>query len=160
MTSLVALRECSLLGCLSEEQRQRILPLCSRLELEDGARLFTQGQIAKFLYVVEQGRAALDLAVCSHDGSSLSRPATVAMPGPGEAFGWSAVIEPHTMTLSAHAVGRSIFVLIDGLGLKELLHRDSNMGYIFMSALSQLLAERLMQTRETLIYERGLILRA
>lgn len=117
--------------------------------------LFRQGQPARALYVVEKGRAALELSLRHAEGASLAHPATVATVGPGEAIGWSAVVEPHIMTLSARSLGASSFILIDGMALTELLRKHKDMGFVFMEALCRLLAERLMQTRETLIYERG-----
>ncbi len=159
MNTTEVLGSCKLFACLREEQLQRLLPLCSRRNAQEGDLLFSQGQPARHLYVVAEGRAALDLVVQRHDGYGYSNPATVAIEGPGEAFGWSAIVEPHKMTLSARSIGPSSFILVDGPCLKELLQRHKDIGFPFMTALSQLLAERLIQTREALLYERGLAIR-
>ncbi|MBI4312421.1 MAG: cyclic nucleotide-binding domain-containing protein [Chloroflexi bacterium] len=159
MSETETLGRCSLFACFKESDLERIVPLCNRWDVEDGAVLFRQGQLAKSLYVVERGRAALDLSVPRQDSSGYSDSANVAILGPGEAFGWSAVMEPHIMTLSARAIGPGSFILIDGSALKEMLQRHKELGCLFMTALAQLLADRLIQTREALIYERGIALR-
>ncbi|MBI4340600.1 MAG: cyclic nucleotide-binding domain-containing protein [Chloroflexi bacterium] len=155
MTIAEVLLRCSLFSCMGEEELQRIVPLCTRLAAADGATFFRQGQPARSLYVLESGKAGLELSVQRPDGYGYANPTMVALLAPGEAFGWSAVVPPHIMTLSAHSVGPSNVLLVDGQALREMLQRHRDMGYTFMAGLSQLLAERLMQTRETLIYERG-----
>lgn len=154
-----SLATCGLFSCMNQEHLQRVEPLCNRWSTGDNIMLFRQGQPARALYVVEKGKAALELSLPSPEGAGLSAPATVATAGPGEAIGWSAVVAPHIMTLSARTLGPSSFILIDGMALTEVLHRHKDMGFLFMEALSRLLAERLMQTRQTLIYERGWALR-
>jgi CRP-like cAMP-binding protein len=155
-----ALATCGLFSCMNQEHLQRVEPLCNRWTTDDNALLFRQGQPARALYVVEKGKASLELSLRHHEGESLAHPATVATVGPGEAFGWSAIVQPHFMTLSARAIGPSSFILIDGMTLTEVLRKHKDMGFIFMEALCRLLAERLMQTREILIYERGGAMRA
>ncbi len=156
MQTLDVLTHCRLFSQFSQPQLQRILPLCAWKDVADGAMLFRQGQPARHLYVVAQGRATLDLTLQRSDGSPCSPPATVAVVCCGEPFGWSAVMEPHVMTLSARATGPSSFVLLDGPQLKGLLQHEPDLGHPFMTALAQLLSDRLMQTREVLLYERGL----
>ena len=155
MTAMHTLKKCSLFSRMKDDQLERIIPLCTSVAVTGDTILFKQGQVAKHLYVVQEGRAALELSVAASQSGGQARPRIVATLNVGEAFGWSAVVEPHVMTLSASSVGAGRFLLIDGPALKELLGRDRNLGYSFMTALCGLLSERLMQTRATLIYERG-----
>ena len=88
------------------------------------------------------------------DGGA-TRPASVAILGPGEAFGWSSIVEPHISTLSAKAVDTASLISLEGTALWKALDHDRNAGYLVTVGLAKLLADRLVCTRESLILERG-----
>lgn len=97
------------------------------------------------------------MTVNSHGGGP-SAPAPVALIGPGEAFGWSALVEPRLMTLNARAIEPSTILVVEGAPLRETMRRDRDIGYAILQNLVGLLAHRLSQTREALVYERGWML--
>ncbi len=68
----------------------------------------------------------------------------------------SALVEPHTLTLSAQAMDRCKLIAIDAIQLLELMDSDPIMGYEIMSRLSEVIASRLLHTRQTLLSERTL----
>lgn len=124
------------------------------MTLEKGDRIFEQGEPAVFIYIVQEGRVALEMTLERPDGS-LTHTTTVASVGQGEAFGWSALVEPYVLTLSAKAVECCELILIEGQKLREVLKRDGDMGYLVMANVAKLLAGRLMRTREAFVYERN-----
>ena len=135
---------------------------CAPLSATSGGwrgHIFREGERGRFLYVGGEGRAALEMTVKRPDGG-LTRPAPVATIGPGETFGWSAIVEPHILTLSAKAVGPCSLILLDGNELREALNQYRDVGFLVLEGVTLLLADRLSQTRETLIYERGWALMA
>ena len=71
-------------------------------------------------------------------------------------MGWSAVIEPYMYTLGARCIDDSKAIVFDGAKLKELLNKDSTLGYEFMRATAKVIATRLTHTEIILIGERGL----
>jgi len=151
-----SLKRCQVFTDLNDRQIKRIQALSTEIEPDVGVIIFKQGAAADALYVVESGRVALELSVPSPEGVP-SRPATVATAGPGEAFGWSAVVPPFGMTLSARAMDGEPckLVCIAGPELRDLIERDQKLGYKVMAGMARLLAHRLMQTKEVLLYERG-----
>lgn len=154
MTTMALLERCELLAGLHEEQVQILTNLAAPLEVEEGTLLFREGDSAKFLYVIGEGKVALEMVVSKPNGGH-THPATVATLGPGEAFGWSAIVDPYVLTMSARAAGPCQLVRLDGVALREVLRSYQGIGFVFMSNLTRLLAGRLARTRETLIYERG-----
>ncbi len=149
------LRGCSLFRGLMEDQLDHIVPFCVGQEVSRDSILFREGEPARYVHVVERGVVALQMALHKPTGG-FTKPATVAMIGPHTVFGWSALVEPHVSTLSAVAVRASRLVLVDGDKLNAFLVERPEIGYKIMAPLAKLLSERLAQTREMLLYERGL----
>ena len=147
------LKDSQLFKGLTDTQLQLLSAISRETEAANGSRLFEQGTPAKHLYIVGRGRVALEMRLERPDGS-VTHTATVAGAGPGDAFGWSAVVPPHVLTLSAYAQEPSTLVLVEGEKLRELLHRHTEVGYLVMVNLAKLLADRLAQTREAFVYER------
>ena len=154
MNTAEALNSCRLFSGLSEEQLQWIMPLCRPQAVEGVTHIFREGESARFLYVVEKGRVALEMTGKRPEGG-LTQPAPVATIRPWETFGWSAIVEPHILTLSAKAVGPCDLILLEGNELREVLDQYRDVGFLVLEGVARLLADRLVQTRETLIYERG-----
>ena len=159
MSVTESLRKCSLFNRLDDDVLRKLETFCTQTEVKEGFNLFREGETARFLYVVDWGKVALDLSVPKPYGG-LTLPSTVATAGPGEGFGWSAIVPPHVMTLSARAITRSGLVLIEAQTFREFLGRYREAGYEVMVGLAQLLSQRLDQTRETLLFERGMVMLA
>ena len=66
---------------LNGAQLQTILPLCVEITAKPQERLFTEGESAAYLYVVESGRVGLIMTLPRPDGSVI-QPTTVASVGP------------------------------------------------------------------------------
>ena len=143
---------------VTEEELEPFLPLCDLVSVGRGSSTFKEGGAARFLYVVGQGRVALQMNLERPDGS-VTGPTTVASVGTGDAFAWSAIVEPHRLTLSANAVEDCALVAIEAAALREILSRRRRVGYLVMMNVTKLLAERLSQTREAFVFERAWTLR-
>lgn len=90
------------------------------------------------------------------DGSFTPR-TTVASQGQGDAFGWSALVEPHVLTMSAYAVEPTELVVFEGHKLREFLEGNRQFGYVVMYNVAKLLAGRLAETREAFVFDRALL---
>ena len=154
MTMERFLRESQLFRGVRNQHLQLFLPMCRQDSVTKGAPIFLEGEPARFLYIVTQGRVALEMRLERPDGS-VAGPTTVASIGPGDAFGWSALVEPHILTLSAKAVEPSELLLIGADAFREVLGHYPDVGYRVMVNVAKLLAERLSQTREAFVYERS-----
>ena len=154
MTDEHLLRASQLFRGVGDEYLQLFLPICRQVSVEKGAPIFREEEPARFLYIVGQGRVALEMRIERPDGS-VAGPTTVESIGPSDAFGWSALVEPHILTLSAKAVEPSKLLLIEAESFRDVLARHTNVGYRVMVNVAELLAERLAQTREAFVYERS-----
>ncbi len=149
-----SLKASALFQGLSDAELGIFTRSCRKLTVAKGTSVFNEGQPARDLYIVASGRIALDMKLDRPDGS-VTPVITVSSLGPGESFGWSAMIEPQVFTLTAEAVENSELISIDGKKLVSILDRNRETGYKVMLNVAKLLAWRLSDTREAFVYERS-----
>ncbi|MSQ31796.1 MAG: cyclic nucleotide-binding domain-containing protein [Dehalococcoidia bacterium] len=139
---------------LSDDEMDIFTSSCKKLTVTKGTGVFNEGQPARDLYIVTSGRIALEMRLNRPDGS-VTPVITVSSLGPGESFGWSAMIEPQVFTLTAAAVENSELLSLEGKKLIGILGRNKETGYKVMLNVAKLLAWRLSDTREAFVYERS-----
>ena len=142
-----------LFSAFTEEELVRVAPLCSSLEADEGRVIFSEGQAAKNLYVVAEGKIALQKAIRVPHAKH-SRRTTITLCSPKQVAGWSALVPPYRYTLSAVAWECCKLISIDSKLLRESLEAYPEMGYKVMMGLSAVMSKRLKQTTDTLINER------
>jgi CRP-like cAMP-binding protein len=72
---------------------------------------------------------------------------TVINIGPGEVFGWSALVPPHTATSSSKALTSSRVMAFDCLKLRQSFEEDSEFGYLMVQKAAQVIRSRLRAMR-------------
>jgi CRP-like cAMP-binding protein len=154
MTTMQVLQDHELFRGLDSEELLLLQTFTTAVAVERGSAIFTEGEPARFLYAIRQGKVGLEMAVPKPDGG-YTRRMMVTILGPHDVFGWSALVEPHTFTLSARALEQCDLVKVEGRALREALHIYREVGFVVMSNLAEILAKRLAQTRQALVYERG-----
>ncbi len=140
---------------LTDEEIEKILPLCAEEEYPAGAEMYKEGDFADKLYIVRKGKTVLDLKnnMAPYDPPSRM---VVDMISPGDAMGWSALVEPYIYTLSCKCAENCSLISVSGPGLMELMGRECHMGLKVMTAIAKMIATRLTHTRVLIIGERGL----
>ncbi|MHB1414167.1 MAG: ATP-binding protein [Chloroflexota bacterium] len=130
---------------------EAVAGICIERTCDQGAIVFSEGEPAKDLYIVLEGKVALEKAVVlSRRGST--RRATVDVATSGQAFGWSAVVAPYEMTASAVCVEPCRVLQIDGEALRELLRERPTLGYEVTNRLARIAGTRLRDTTHRLTY--------
>lgn len=153
MTSAETLRQVDIFSGLHEQHLQQIAALSQKQSLPDGAWCFAAGAPATQLFILLQGRVQLSFDLSRFwDSEGYLIIETVE---PNQVFGWSALVPPHEMTLSARCVGPCTVLTLPGEGLLALLEQDREMGYLVMRNLAKLIGSRLRVTRQKLILEMG-----
>jgi CRP/FNR family cyclic AMP-dependent transcriptional regulator len=111
-----------------------------------GEVFFREGDKENYVYVVLEGRVALDIFV-PHRGKVRFYTAEA-----WEIFGWSSVTPTvRQRTAGAQAVMDSLVVGFDAGKLYQACEADHDLGYIVMRRLSNIVASRLMVTRLQLL---------
>ena len=144
------LRTCSLFEGVTDDELSLIGPFCRLDRFEAGTVVFSEGQSADRLYVLEKGKISLELKVQFGSGKA-ERRATAEVVEPGEPCGWSALVEPYMYTMSAVCLEPCVAVSVPAAELREVL-TFCPMGLTIMRRLAGLVASRLKHTRATLVH--------
>jgi CRP/FNR family cyclic AMP-dependent transcriptional regulator len=131
---------------LSDDHFNKILRISSLRTVEAGQEVFREGDIEDYLYVVLEGRVAIEIAV---PGRGRIRIYTAE---PMDIIGWSSVTPVvRQRTAGARAVLPSRLVAIESAKLRQLCEEDHDLGYIVMKRLANVVASRLLVTRLQLL---------
>lgn len=146
-----------LFGGLDSDKLDKISFLCRGLSYKRGMTIFSEGSEATDLYIMTNGRVALEMEVHPvPDRPAI--PTAVEVVSKGECFGWSALVEPLVYTLSARCITNCTVLAIRGDMLRRVMNDDPVLGYQVMSQLARVISLRLLQTRLRLTSGIGIIM--
>jgi CRP-like cAMP-binding protein len=131
--------EHAFLSGLTNEQVTGILSLGEEVTLPEGELILDNGQRSKYCYLVLSGSVAVALAtprltVC------------VQVVGPGELFGWSAVLQGQDTLFQVRAREVTTALRVDGFGLSERCRTDPELGVELLRRFLRVVADRVRAT--------------
>jgi CRP-like cAMP-binding protein len=129
-----------LLAGLAEADAQRVLALGSRVTLAAGAPLFSLGDAADSLFLVERGRLALTLPM---QVRGREQDVLIEERAAGQTLGWSALVPPHRFTLKAAALVDSQLVALPRAALADFFAAHPAIGYVVARNVSAVVGQRL-----------------
>lgn len=142
------LKDCRVFKGCSSEELAAITKICERVTYDSGERIFEAGQPAAYLYIVTAGSVELRFKVTHYHAATevaLNREVQ------GNAFGWSALVEPFTYTLSAEVTQNSGLVRIKANDIKRLCTDNNHLGHTVMRNIAEIIGERFVAVRKVLI---------
>ena len=125
---------------IAEKEAAEVLALGSRIALSAGQVLFSLGDAAHSLYVVERGRIALTLPMTVRDKE---QDVLIEERSPGQSLGWSALVPPNRFTLKATAAVDTEVVALSRAALFDHFAAHPGAGYAVMRNLSAVVGHRL-----------------
>ncbi len=140
------LRESRLFGSLDNEGLSLVASLASEISFERGEVLCEQGTSADVGYVLREGAVGIRTHV-GEGGDVLVETVT----RPGQAFGWSALLEPYLYSFSARAHEAGTALALDRRPLLQLLEDRPDIGLTVYRCLANIVAGTLDQTRSSLL---------
>jgi CRP-like cAMP-binding protein len=131
---------------MTAEHFKKMVGIAKIFKYEPGQVIFREGDKEDYLYVVLEGRVAIEISV---PGRGRMRILTAdAM----DEVGWSAVTPVvRQRTAGARAVLPSRLVAFDANELRRMCEEDHDFGYYVMRRLANLVAGRLLTTRLQLL---------
>ncbi len=131
---------------LDQKHFDKLVEISSLLEVDAKQELFREGDPEDYLYVVIQGRVAIEMMI---PGRGRMRIYTAE---PMDVVGWSSVTPVvRRRTAGAQAVLPSCLVRQDAAALRKLCEVDCELGYIVMRRMANVVASRLLTTRLQLL---------
>lgn len=119
-----------------DKLRSLARPLC----FEAGQIIFREGDASTLFYVLQSGHVALELA-------APGRALRVQIVGPGDEFGWSALLPGRGKQFQARTLDEVEAFAFEGTELLALCRDDPAFGFELMQHLLGLVADRLEATR-------------
>lgn len=145
MVPVETLKRLDVFDGLTDFELMEVARVCDTREYPTGSIVFKENSDADKLYVLLDGRVAIQFEVGHH------QEAVVHTSTGGQAFGWSALVQPYKFTASARCMDDSSILTVDRDGLRNLLAEDCHIGFIIMEKLAEIISQRLRETRIQLI---------
>jgi signal transduction histidine kinase len=142
------LRSSEIFQGLTDDELDKLLPLCQEQSYEAGAVMFCEGAQCNYVQTLKSGKVALETELVI-SRSSAER-ATIDVLSEGSSFCWSALMEPHILTSSGRCLEKTEIIALDGEKLKALLDENPQMGYKVANNLVKVVASRLQHTKRTM----------
>jgi CRP-like cAMP-binding protein len=124
---------------------QLLVGCASNVRFNAGETILQQGQEANLLYLIRQGKVALEIP------DSGGSPIIVQTLGEGDVLGWSWAITPYRWHFDARAVEVTRAIALDGKCLRDKCELDHDLGYEVMRRVTHVMEHRLQATRLQLL---------
>ena len=140
--------EADLFKGMSQEVINEIDRVTSEESYEGGTFLFRECDAASNFYILAAGRVKLTIGAEGH--------ITHLVSNPGEAFGWSSLVEHGFYTASAECSAPTKLLRIETKELDKIFEKHADSGLLFFKRLAAVIGKRLMSSyRSLLAFHKG-----
>lgn len=152
MSTVEILKRCEVFLGLDDSELQKLvdLPSCREEAYEAQEIIFKEGEEARHVYVLEEGQVILTVKMPTGPPKP-PKQTVVRTITKGGTFGWSALVPPHVLTMSAICKEPSKVVAISGKELQTLFDKDYRLGYEVMNSLLRVIGSRVRNIEQLLI---------
>ncbi len=137
----MVLERCNLFADLDTEQVARVAGLAQPRHVNQGEYFILLGDQGKEMFVVVSGRIEVCLPL-SLEGQV--QDVAVEELGPGDVFGWSAIVRPYRFTLSARAAQPSEVLALPRQALFRLFEEDKDLQAKVVMRVAETIGQRLL----------------
>ena len=141
------LGEFDLFKSTSEGALEEISAICETIKIAQGNYVFKEGETADKLHLLISGSIALRVNLTS-------RPEFVTVSfvdRPHQTLGWSGVVSPNHYTASAYCEEDAELIVIPSDKFLAILEKYPEAGYKVMLRITQIISDRLRNSRQALI---------
>ena len=150
MVDLAPIRDVRILEGLTDSDMAALAAIAERQQVRRGERLFVRGEVAERFYIVEDGGFALTVVLRALDDDVET---AVEELGAGEAFGWSALVEPYRSIYSGYCTSDGTVVSFPGAALEALMATEPGLGFRLSINLQRLIGARVRVLQDLWIAE-------
>jgi len=135
----------------TDEELDQILSIAQERSFAAGEVIFNEGDPAENFCLLLEGKVSLEKRIqLGRHGTP--RRAPVSVIGPYEVLGWSALVEPHILTLSGVCLEPCRILMIHAPRLRRWMRQNPHAGYQLLNSATKLIASRLRAATATLTY--------
>jgi CRP-like cAMP-binding protein len=142
MTNARVLSDTNLFRSLTDSQLKAVIHLAQERHFEPGDIIFTQGTIAKTLYVLLSGSVCLKIRTLEEIDPLAER-----LKEQGCVFGMAALSNSRLYNVTAKCIEKARALALDSKKLNQIVRQDAVAGLEVMAELAQLYLNRLNATR-------------
>jgi CRP/FNR family transcriptional regulator len=139
------LRCCNIFDELNDRELEEVAKLGTVEKRGAGLRIISEGTNAGALYLLKEGRVAVRMS--SRDGNEV----LIDELGPGNVFGWSAVLDDQMFKAAIWVVEDATIIVLDGEKLRQLFEANNHIGYRVVRMIAGVTADRLEKLRARLV---------
>jgi CRP-like cAMP-binding protein len=157
MISPELLRRYPFFAGLSHDQIVTLAKVADEVSVDTEHYFFHEGDDLTGLHLVVEGAVAIVIEVPDQSveqkvsgqltGELQTSDVVISAVGPGEVFGWSALVPPHQATTSAKATTPCRVVTFNGPELLQTFEDDCRFGYVMIQKMAQVVRDRLRDLR-------------
>jgi CRP-like cAMP-binding protein len=136
MVTREELKQIVMMGYLTDEMLDKLIPITDLLSFDENEIIFRQGDKSGRLYMVKHGKVLLEQKITDKITVSISAIK------PGYTFGWSAMLDEETYTSRAIAVEPSELFSLREKKIKALFEKDHSLGFIMSQRLLVIMKKR------------------
>ncbi|MBI5571240.1 MAG: cyclic nucleotide-binding domain-containing protein [Desulfomonile tiedjei] len=133
---------------LSPEIMNEISKIMIEESCEPGTFVFQAGAPAKHFYILGEGRVRLFIGTKAE--------ITYTVNSPGEAFGWTGLVDRPAYVATAECVAPSKITKIENEKLAKVFENDAASGMLFFKRLAGIVVQRLINNYEAFLSEGSL----
>jgi CRP/FNR family cyclic AMP-dependent transcriptional regulator len=124
---------------LGQDQLAELAAMACEVTFEEDQLILEDGCKSEWFFLVIAGSVTVELRTPSYAVS-------VQAVGPGQAFGWSALLEDHESLFQVRAREHTVALRLEGACLKATFHKDPVLGTELLSRVLKLVAGRVRAT--------------
>jgi CRP-like cAMP-binding protein len=146
---------------LDPDHKRILAEAANRVSVKPGYCFFREGEEIDSFYLVVDGEIAIIIEVPDDNVEQtltmqltrdlVTKDITVSTVGPGEVFGWSALIPPHKSTAGAKATKPSHVIEFNCKDLRPIFKSDSHFAYLMTLKAAQIIRQRLRARRVEMV---------
>lgn len=137
MITVNDLKQIVMLGHLTDEMLNKLVPITEMLLFDENEMIFRQGEKADRFYFLKKGIVLLEHRITDTMTISLSSIE------PGYSFGWSAMLEDSQYTSDAMCAEPCQVYSFRESKIKKIMEEDHSMGFIISQRLLNVIRKRL-----------------
>ena len=139
MTLIDILRDHAFTRGLGDAQLTILAAMATKVAFDEDQLVLEEGQRSQSFYLVLSGSVSVELRTATYAVS-------VQAVGPGQAFGWSALLEDHDTLFQVRTRERTTALRLDGADLKRACHTDTLLGTEILQRALAVVADRVKAT--------------
>ena len=139
----MCMQQSQLFRGMEQEVLQQIDKIMVKKSCAEGSVLFERGHSANNLYILGEGSIELTIGDNGH--------VTHGVKTPGEAFGWSSLVNHHVYTASAVCSSPTELVSIPSEKLNKIFESNPASGLIFFRRLAEIISKRVATSYNLLL---------